>query len=334
VNAQYEESERGDMLRINGTEERIGWDGKSHTWAWIEHEHQERWKKDIETQLLKCYNRARRPDRQEFWKWCLDNAGDWLIAKPEELAKVVQKVKNDYAELLSANNKKIRNEVRYIFGYKHSKLLYLANWLNVKTCPYCNMHYTIYVDGHTRKAKMAKFQFDHFYDKAEYPMLSMSLYNLIPSCASCNQGKSKGELDLDFNPYHAAIKDAFYFRVAKPLPLWKGSDSEVSDIEMVAKDEEKLKKFNDMFHVDKLYQHHKDVVRETFTRVYAERYYSCKENFKFLKDRELARRIQEGGYPEEADIDKRPLTKLQIDMRKQAEGIDWDDVFYEDEKDV
>ena len=92
---------------------------------------------------------------------------------------------------------------------------------------------------------------------------------------------------------------------------------------MVANDGYDLGDFNKMFHVERLYQRHKDEARDTFARAYAATYYKVRENFGFLKDKKLKERIIMGCPPDEEDIDKRPLTKLKQDLWKQAKGIDW-----------
>lgn len=58
----------------------------------------------------------------------------------------------------------------------------------IKYCPYCNAE-TLYAfewksdDG---VLKLAKSAFDHFFTRARYPFLALSLYNLIPCCTRCN----------------------------------------------------------------------------------------------------------------------------------------------------
>lgn len=60
--------------------------------------------------------------------------------------------------------------------------------LNIRTCPYCNRHYTF-----TLRSKNKRFhtrpEFDHFYDKCTYPILAVTFLNLVPSCKECNHGK-------------------------------------------------------------------------------------------------------------------------------------------------
>ena len=61
------------------------------------------------------------------------------------------------------------------------------------TCPYCNYNYahTLFRDGQGAMRPTL----DHFYPKALYPHLGLTLANLIPSCYACNSSL-KGEADF------------------------------------------------------------------------------------------------------------------------------------------
>lgn len=59
----------------------------------------------------------------------------------------------------------------------------LSKESKLRTCPYCNHSFSITIDESGRGFRPS---LDHFYDKARYPHLGLSLYNLIPSCSSCN----------------------------------------------------------------------------------------------------------------------------------------------------
>ena len=309
------------MVKINAYTERRGYDGELRTWETIENLHKEKFEEQIMKRFKRQINKEVRPRYKKFMEWCRDHTSEWLVALPEKLLEAKNEIdgKKTYKQFLA--NLKLRDKLARIYGYEHKKLLDLAKWINVKTCPYCNMQYTLYAEDYPNAERMAKFQFDHFYDKAEYPMFSMSLYNLIPSCASCNLGKGQGELDLAFHPYHSAIKDTFRFRVKNPMPLWLRVNTDVADIELVPQNGCNLDTYKDKFHVETLYQRHKDVVQEVFARVYAESYYGILSNFPFLQDRELAERLQKGFYTKEDEIERRPLTKFQQDIWKQAKGI-------------
>ena len=61
--------------------------------------------------------------------------------------------------------------------------------MGVDVCPYCGRQYTFTL-GDGDEVKNGRPQIDHYIPEAEYPFLSCSLYNFIPSCASCNHQKS------------------------------------------------------------------------------------------------------------------------------------------------
>lgn len=266
----------------------------------------------------------------QWIKKCLHSI---LLASPERLQRMVKITDKFGAGLF---RKKVGSKtvftpfgeaIFYAFrydSYRRNKLVLLAAKLNVKTCPYCNMHYTLYAeDGNALKDQIAKLQFDHFFDKTDYPFLSMSLYNLIPSCATCNQGKSVGNVSLKFHPYASSIADQFHFEVADPLILFTGGKKDRLEIEMIEDGvtKEELKDFNETFNLQLLYRRHRDIVQETFDKAYEEEYYTNPKNFSFASEvsTEYITRLGAGTYMEKSDIEKRPMAKFIQDIWKQAQ---------------
>lgn len=225
---------------------------------------------------------------------------------------------------------KLKTAIEDAFYYKEfrkKELVELAKMLNVKVCPYCNMQYTLFAEKKEKGKKtdrLAKFQFDHFVNKNDYPMFSMSLYNLIPSCAVCNHGKQKGELPVELNPYYKDIHQLFHFEVNEPLPLLMGKSKEDAiKINLVCNDDkcgDDVKTFNDTFHISTLYSRHKDIVQEIYDKAYIA---SSAENLaRLLKtDKKRLSELWYGTYLSEKDIEKRPLTKFIQDIKKQSESI-------------
>ncbi|MDF0478964.1 hypothetical protein OL233_01580 [Vagococcus sp. PNs007] len=82
----------------------------------------------------------------------------------------------------------------------------LIEILNMNICPYCNRNYIV-----SRNDKLG-CNLDHFYPRSNYPMFSVSLYNLIPVCSTCNSLK----LDYKFNcsPYDSEYKanEVYYYQ--------------------------------------------------------------------------------------------------------------------------
>lgn len=215
------------------------------------------------------------------------------------------------------------------FGYnnaRHNVLIKLANYLNVKTCPYCNLHYTLTIRDFNTQDKqvlMAKMQFDHFFDKATYPYLSMSLYNLIPSCPICNQGKSQSQLSLEFHPYYSNLNELYKFRVKNPLSLYVGNTKDQVELELVEQKGVSMKSFDQVFHITKLYERHRDIAQEEFAKAYLNYYYRYFPYFDFIHNEELRKRLIYGHYSDEEDIGKRPMSKFKQDLWEQAkEEID------------
>ena len=66
-------------------------------------------------------------------------------------------------------------------------------------CPYCNRNYI-----NCRGKKVSGGELDHFYNKSNYPVFTLCLYNLIPSCSICNRNKSN--MDKEFiSPFDSSV---------------------------------------------------------------------------------------------------------------------------------
>ena len=122
---------------------------------------------------------------------------DLLCGDYEKLVEIKNEIKTKY----SSKN----NIVKQLFNYdkaksktitpKLSKLQpkissFFQDKVGVDSCYFCNIEFI-------NKFKNAKgeikngFTLDHYMDKGKYPFLALSLYNLIPSCYTCNS-KVKG----------------------------------------------------------------------------------------------------------------------------------------------
>lgn len=123
-------------------------------------------------------------------KYILYDLEKILIGHPEEILEL-----HYFYNCQFDKDIKLRKDIDYIFNYKiftkKKKKLYdaynLAEALDITTCTYCNRNYTntiITIDGE----KKSRPQFDHYFDKKNYPLLKLSFYNLIPSCSICNSG--------------------------------------------------------------------------------------------------------------------------------------------------
>jgi hypothetical protein len=157
-------------------------------------------------------------------------------------------------------------------------------------------------------------------------MLSMSLYNLIPSCSICNNSKSTARLSLSYNPYYSDISKRFKFKLKDPISLYEGQRiTDIIDIDIVATDSSRKNELDDYirtFNLNTLYQRHGDLAQEIFDKAYEYPYYSNSDNFQFLNgcSPEYLKRLWMGTYIDEEDIHKRPMTKFMQDLWEQAIG--------------
>jgi hypothetical protein len=253
----------------------------------------------------------------ESFPTCKYSLEEVMTAKPEKLHEIALQYKNDTSFDFMINlydnftNKKKRYD-----AYD------LADKLKVDVCPYCNRNYTFTVkakNGSTRP------QFDHFYDKATYPILALSFYNLIPSCPTCNssmKGRKQFSVKTHVHPYLEGFETKAHF----PLHVKNSSfyyDKKGFDIELKTNDEKAQKNIED-FGLNTLYENHKDIVLELIQKaeIYNESYidelFNRYEGTLF-KNREDLMRLITCGYVTDEDLHKRPLSKLIKDISKELD---------------
>ena len=186
--------------------------------------------------------------------------------------------------------------------------------LGLKTCPYCNRNYIFSVNKRTGKLRP---QIDHFCPQANYPFLSMSFGNLIPSCSTCNHTKSNRYDPNLINPYLAKDSDNRFTIVPNTVDFAyvesKKYDFESFDIEIRGK----AAASQNIFKLKELYEQHKDIVVELLVKkkYYPESYIEELKSFGF--NEEEVYRFLMANYLQEKDFHKRPLSKLIKDISQE-----------------
>ena len=232
---------------------------------------------------------------------------------------------------------------------KDKKLAYdIVNELNLKSCPYCNRNFITSISRNKNNYdKTTRPQLDHFISKSKFPFLACSLYNLIPSCSTCNLLKSDSQDDNLISPYEMdCSKLNFRYKLTDKFEFGTSNlDTIKLDIEG---DFESNKK---AFLLEELYESHKDIVidilnknyqhpveyithlydfktsdnhslisiNDVFKSLYS-KHLNNEEIFKLLYNTEL----------KEDDFIKRPLSKLTYDILKQLNIVKSDKVLNED----
>lgn len=87
----------------------------------------------------------------------------------------------------------------------------------VKFCPYCNLTEVEFFSNETGSGGAATSnELDHFFDKAHFPLLSYSFFNIVPSDGTCNGSSNKGSIlftdKYHSNPYAEGFEKSMVFK--------------------------------------------------------------------------------------------------------------------------
>lgn len=214
----------------------------------------------------------------------------------------------------------------------------LAKELHITVCPYCNRQTIYTIQSRTGKTRP---EFDHFFNKADYPYLALSFYNLIPSCHICNsnlKGSKKFKLTLNIHPYIEGFENILRFKIElnKSIDFPNGKNNinfgvaffygNTNSFKIKIKSdtptldyEKKCNNNIDIFHIEDLYNEHKDYVYElvkkeiVYNEDYLESLYSQYAGTLFSSFQDV-QRMALSNYISELDFDKRPLAKLTRDI--------------------
>lgn len=285
----------------------------------------------------------------DYLNWVKDqfNEIDFLRILPSDMRKYIKhptfkKVPTinhtDDNGKLKEKKSNIKNLILEALDYKGLRGKFYPSYfqeIGIKTCVYCNASLTVSVDKINNEGKdvvRAKFQVDHFYPKSDFPMFSISLFNLYPSCASCNNVKNDKmvKFNLYSNNSNELNNSNFQFKLsayeeAKYLLYKKGKEIDFEFLE-----ENNLPKdfytFQDTFDIKGIYDTQKDLLSDLVDKslVYDYNYKkSLNKNFpKLFLTKEHFERFLLGNYPRIQDIHKRPMSKFMQDIARDLGIID------------
>lgn len=210
----------------------------------------------------------------------------------------------------------------------------LADHLKIGVCPYCNRTFTTTLKKIDGQGRQTRPDFDHYYPKARYQYLGVSLYNLIPSCAICNRSM-KGTVDFyqddAIHPYDEEFlevasfstdfdytkDDSYKFLLGESNKFKITFNIDTTDEELRRKVENSIKAFE----LERLYDSHRDIVADIIkvSRMYTEkRIKELKDEFKdiFNSEEEVLQSVFLN-YMTPENLGKRPLAKLTQDISKE-----------------
>lgn len=270
-----------------------------------------------------------------------------IIGEIDELEKVAyfvkriikkNKLKLKAIDPADGNLKKTKlfKDIIYCFNYdsyRENEFPYkILSRLNINACPYCNRQFinTFYSkDGKTRAT------LDHFYSQSKYPFLSISFYNLIPSCYPCNsslKGSKNFTNQTHLNPFKGSfdnlvsftikfeeVKDAHkYIAEFYNNPEFMKIDFKYLVKEVMPELIKAKRNIDDLKLVD-LYNLHKDFIVELLQKevIYDKGGYAnllAKSYPKLFSDEHDVLRLLLGNYYNPKDFNKRPFSRIIHDI--------------------
>lgn len=260
---------------------------------------------------------------------------DIIFIKPNKILKLINKIElriieQSEIEYKTINKKKtftyeVRNKLKELFDYENKFQPFISSFfeekVQVKTCSFCNIHF---VNEYKDKDESFKNEFtlDHYYDKATYPYLALSFYNLIPSCYTCNSKLKKNE---EFKNLAPSSKDFdFDEKVKFKLYLDKScenlhiKDKEHIDIELKEYYSNDYDKYIEVFKLNERYKAHKDIVYDMITKaeLYPESRLKELQDLTGIPFQQIKKDIF-NLIDENEDLSKKPFSKLIKDISEE-----------------
>lgn len=250
-----------------------------------------------------------------------------LVGEPARLVQLNESI-NPLIEISDI----LKKGIKYVFNYntfitkakKRYDAYNLAEALSINTCTYCNRNYTNTVIKNNGR-KITRPQFDHYFDKDKFPLLSLSFFNLIPSCSICNSS-IKGTLKMNLNDYSHPYVDN---NINEFSFSYKYSIKSKSGLRVIIIPPKNLKIKNTLkaFALEEIYNSHTD---ELLNLLKAKQYFSDKYlsilSKNVLKGVDVSRedlyRIVFGTEPNVDKFVKKPFSKFKKDILKELGVID------------
>ncbi|WP_399630159.1 hypothetical protein [Sporosarcina sp. SG10008] len=299
--------------------------------------------------------------RKSMAVFLCDNFDDIILSEPKELINF----EKDFYLLLYNEEICIQGlspvDFGYIKTYSNKFLKYIFNYdsfsnksggytwspydfiinLNQTICPYCNAQFTFTVK---RDLEIENEPFsirphlDHFFAKSIHPMLALSVYNLIPSCYTCNSSLKRDYncvLEEQIHPYIDDLDEMGYFRREFETPITKVGLETLDyysaivgrgtsyKIKLESNDilfKKKIKGFEDLFKIEGRYLLFKELLNQNIKKalIYNELYsFRLHESYRCLFD-------ENESFDSmfiNTDINNNILSKLQNDILKKEFGF-------------
>ena len=276
----------------------------------------------------------------------IKDKGKEFVIQKELFLDYENKEIEEVIEIMKKENKKSKSTLEMCFEklsipeeylphnlFAYNKLYKEGKWsrhkllalMEIEVCPYCQRNYISSYDEKTTAT------LDHFYPKADYPFLALSLYNFVPSCQVCNS-IFKGDVETrdSIYPYEEGFDElGVKFKTSKKV-IYKILDKKDSDFSVKIdceniedkEKENKVKKSIDNLGLDRVYEKsHNQYIQDLLYTIekYPENYLeACGEIFENDNDKkkqleEYFKDIVKEPYRKRIE-NREPLAKLTKDI--------------------
>ncbi len=277
----------------------------------------------VDEKFLESYYRS--IDIESITTELSDNKYENITTSLESLIKAdLNTIENELINLCESYSNDERIKIKNAFDYaKHRQnkdFMKHFKKLNIKSCPFCNNNYIYFYKENGEKYNTIA-TLEHYYPKSKYPHLSLSFYNLIPSCYICNS-KFKGNdsyIGEILHPYFEDFNEKAEFGVnVESLPIHSNIEL---NLELTSNDKRCDETIN-RFHLKEIYASHNDIAKEIWDKAQFYNESRIKELYKsFYKDlgysKEDIKNMIFCNYLNKDDINKRNHSKLTQDILKQ-----------------
>jgi hypothetical protein len=214
--------------------------------------------------------------------------------------------------------------IKFLFNYtdlQSNKIkLFFEDNLLISTCYYCNIDFINTYN--TRSKKKNKFTLDHYFDKSTYPYLALSLYNLVPSCYTCNS-KLKGikefhNLAPSSKKYDFDEKVKFKITLDSSCKNLHIKNKSNIDINLKENYSDDFEKFISKMLLNERYNVHKDLVYDMITKaeLYPESRLKELQDLTGIPYQQIKKDIF-NLIDTEKDLSKKPFSKLIKDISEE-----------------
>ncbi|SFM78770.1 HNH endonuclease [Rugamonas rubra] len=130
----------------------------------------------------------------DFGSFLEANSTQFALGRPAALELIIASATVTQQSLSNSEKAAFLTDAKLVFDYATFSAKNSATWNAYKLCakarysicPYCQQSFSFTVQKPKGKGGAFRPTLDHYYPKGKYPYLALSLYNLVPSCYSCN----------------------------------------------------------------------------------------------------------------------------------------------------